>query len=456
MSIINHTAINKEFQTDILIIGAGSAGCVAAIGAASGKYKVTMAERYGFPGGSSTQVLDTFYGFFTPGEISKKIVGGIPDEVVNRLNTTGDIFLRPNTYGAGTGVNYNPERLKFVWDTLLTENDIQVFYHSLLVDVLIKDEMSTCIFFTKGIGFFAINAKRVIDASGDADYCHLAGIPYERAGEAEPAQSMTTTFRMANVDLKKFEEAGGKKMLSAKMKDAVHSGKHALPRKEGSAHEMCQPFCISTVAVKVGDKDALDVEQLTQAEMEGRKQSFIYEDFFRAEVPGYENSKIIGLSHQIGVRETRRVYGLARLTKEDFMSEAIPEDRILLCGAPIEDHRKGSSGESETFWQYVPGTGVYGVSYKTIVPQKSLNSWMVGRCFSATHDAHASCRSMAQTMSMGQAAGFAAVESLNSDASNADINTHALQNILIRTGAILDLPASAAATGRSDWKKNFN
>lgn len=456
MNIVNYTAITKRFETDILVIGAGSAGCVAAISAASGKYSVTIAERYGFPGGSSTQMLDTFYGFFTPGEVSKKIVGGIPDRVVHRLDATGDIFLRPNTYGAGTGVNYNPERLKLVWDTLFQENNIQVFYHSLLVDVVVKDEMSNCIFFTKGIGFFSVSAKRVIDASGDADYCHLAGIPYEKAGEAEPAQSMTTTFRMANVDLKKFEQAGGKKMLNAKMKEAVQSGQHPLPRKEGSAHEMCQPFCISTVAVKVADLDALDVEQLTQAEREGRRQSFIYEDFFRAEVPGYENSKIIGLSHQIGVRETRRVYGLSRLTKEDFMNEVMPEDRILLCGAPIEDHRRGASGESETFWQYVPGTGVYGVSYKTIVPQKSWNSWMVGRCFSATHDAHASCRSMAQTMSMGQAAGLAAIQSLDANTSNADLNVNVLQNTLLSIGGILRVPSSAAATGRNDWKNNFN
>ena len=90
---------------------------------------------------------------------------------------------------------------------------------------------------------------------------------------------------------------------------------------------------------------------------------------------------------------------------------------IFLCGAPIEDHRMGKDGESETYWQYVPGNGVYGVPYGTIVPVKSETAWVVGRCFSATHDAHASCRSMAQTMSMGQAAGLAAVLSLQHDCS---------------------------------------
>ena len=112
---------------------------------------------------------------------------------------------------------------------------------------------------------------------------------------------------MCNVDLDRFEAEGGKKMLMAKMAEAVESGRHPLPRKKGSAHAMVQEGCIATVAVRVGDTDATDPEQLTAAEIEGRRQAFIYEDFLRDMVPGYGRAKIIGLSHHIGVRETRRV-----------------------------------------------------------------------------------------------------------------------------------------------------
>ncbi|RDC61605.1 hypothetical protein AHMF7616_00185 [Adhaeribacter pallidiroseus] len=400
-------------------------------------------------------MLDTFYGFFTPSETPKKIVAGLPDLIVNELDKTGDIFLRPNTYGAGTGVNYNPERLKLVWDQKIVQAGIRFLLHTTLVDVVRKEgEPITCIFWNKS-GFFKIIAQRVIDASGDADFCHLAGYAYEVAGELEPAQSMTTTFRMCNVDLDKFKQAGGKHMLQEKMIQAIETGKHPLPRKEGSAHEMCQPGCISTVAVKVSGLRALQAEELTQAEIEGRKQSFIYEDFFRQEVPGYEHSKIIGLSHQIGVRETRRVYGEYRLTKEDCLSGIMPADRIFLCGAPIEDHRPGKNGEDETFWQYIPENGVYGVPYGTIVPKQSERVWVVGRCFSATHDAHASCRSMAQTMSMGQAAGLAAVLSLDTDTAANAVNIPQLQAKLLQLGAILDNPATIADTSRNGWQNNF-
>ena len=442
----------KIENIDILVIGAGSAGCMAAIAAAYSKYNVLLVERYGFFGGTSTQMLDTFYGFFTPGEHPKKIVGGLPDTVVNELDNYGEIFLRPNTYGAGTGVNYNPERLKNVWDTLLLGAGVNVLLHTTLIDVNpLPDGRYECIFWNKS-GFWSVTPQRVIDASGDADFCHLAGFAYETAGEKEPAQSMTTTFRMANVALEEYEKAGGKKMLAQRMADTSLP----LPRKEGSAHAMNIPKCISTVAVKVAGLNALNVNELTRAEIEGRKQAFLFESFFRKEVPGYNDAKIIGLSHQIGVRETRRVYGEHRLTKEECMSAQIPDDSIFLCGAPIEDHREGKNGASETHWEYIPKSGIYGVPYGTIVPKGGQTVWVVGRCFSATHDAHASCRSMAQTMSMGTAAGLAAVQSLTDDLAAKELDVSLLRDELYRTGSVLEVPEKIAFTRTDDWKLNVN
>ncbi|AUD00825.1 FAD-dependent oxidoreductase [Spirosoma pollinicola] len=455
-NVINHLHVPLLAETDLLVIGAGSAGCVAALAAAGQgpELSVMLVERYGFPGGTSTQMLDTFYGFFTPGQTPRKIVGGWPDRIVNDLDRAGAVFLRPNTYGAGTGVNYNPERLKLVWDQLIQQYGIQYLLHTTLIDVASEGERYACVFWNKG-GFQKVLARRVIDASGDADFCHLAGFAYEIAGQREPAQSLTTTFRMSNVDLDEYERAGGKKMLAKKMKEAVDSGRHPLPRKEGSAHEMNAQKCISTVAVKVAGLSALNADELTKAEIEGRRQSFIYESFFQADVPGFAQSNIIGLSHQIGVRETRRVYGEHRLTKDECLAGLLPDDRIFLCGAPIEDHRYDQNGAAETYWEYIPGSGVYGVPYGTIVPKNSQHVWMVGRCFSATHDAHASCRSMAQTMSMGQAAGLAAVQSLQSDEAANELTIARLQEDLLRIGAVLDIPDDLADTSRDGWKNNF-
>lgn len=453
--IFKQVDIPLLMEVDILVIGGGSAGCLAAISAGQqSEPSVLLIERYGFLGGSSTQVLDTFYGFFTPGEKPRKVVEGLPGQVVDALDASGDIFLRANTYGAGTGVNYNPERLKLLWDQLLAKAGVKVALHSSLVAVeKVEEEGIVCVVWHKS-GFYKVKAKRVIDASGDADFCHLAGYAYEKAGETEAAQSMTTTFRMSNVDLERFELAGGKKMLKQKMALAVEQGRHPLPRKEGSAHAMCQSGCISTVAVKVGQLDPLDVFEMSRAEEQGRRQAFIFEKFFQDDVPGYEGASIIGLSHQIGVRETRRVYGEGRLDKEHCMSGRVADDSIFLCGAPIEDHRQGANGEDETYWQYIPESGVYGVSYQTTVPENSEQVWVAGRCFSATHEAHASCRSMAQTMAMGQAVGLAAVQSLRIGESAKALDVKRLRQSLVERGAVLELPEGCADISREGWGKS--
>ena len=443
---------------DVLVVGGGSAGCCAALAArAEGVETVVLIERYGFLGGTSTQMLDTFYGFFTPGEQPRKVVGGGPDCIVNALDAAGAVFLRPNTYGAGTGVNYNPERLKLVWDQLLAGAGVRVLLHATLVasEQDASGRITGVVISTKR-GFFRIGARRIIDASGDADLCHLAEVPYEKAGEHEPAQTLTTTFRMSNVDLATYEAAGGKKLLMQRMSEATERGTHALPRKSGSLHEMNARRCISTVAVRVADIDATDFEQLGAAEREGRRQAFVYELFFRDCVPGFTAANIIGLSHQIGVRETRRVYGEYRLTREDCLSVARFDDRVLLCGAPIEDHRATKDGGEETVWGYVPGGQAYDVPYRTLVPCGRDELWVAGRCFSATHDAHASCRSMAQTMAMGQAAGTAAALSLADNCGAREVPVANLQSRLRQRGAILETPAAIAATGRADWGANFS
>jgi hypothetical protein len=456
LDVLNHSHIPLFAEVDVLVAGAGSAGCCAAIAAREhGDRSVMLIERYGFPGGSSTQILDTFYGFFTPGDSPRKVVGGLPDRVVDALDGARAMHLRPNTYGAGTGVTYNPERLKIVWDEMLAKAGVRVLLHATIVDVETAPDgqIRSAVIFTKR-GFFRIAAKRYIDCSGDADLCHWAGIAYEKAGDLDPAQTLTTTFRISNVDTQRYEGAGGKKMLAAKMAEAVEKGTHPLPRKKGSAHTMAMRGCVSTVAVRVSDIDGTDFEQLTKAEVEGRRQAFLYEQFFRDCVPGFENSDLSGLSTQIGVRETRRVYGEYRLTRDDCMKVARFDDRVLLCGAPIEDHRKGTDGKDETAWAYVPGSEAYDVPYRTLIPKGRDEIWVAGRCFSATHDAHASCRSMGQTMAMGQAVGLAASLSLEHDCGARDVPVRKLQDQLRTSGALLETPGEIAVTSADGWKLN--
>lgn len=118
----------------------------------------------------------------------------------------------------------------------------------------IKTFVSVVVFGKDGFG--RIRAKRVIDASGDADFCAMAGIEFEKAGEIDPAQTLTTTFQLANVNLDAYLLASGKDHLNSKMAAAIDQRRHPLPRRHGSIHAMTVGGCVATVAVRVAGNTA--------------------------------------------------------------------------------------------------------------------------------------------------------------------------------------------------------
>ena len=227
------------WDSDVIVVGSGSAGATAAIAAARSGARTTLVERFGFLGGTSTQVLDTFYGFYTPGSAAYKVVGGIPDDVVNALKAQGAAFERPNSFGAGTGVTYDPVLLKVVWEQLALGAGVRLLMHSFCTDVLMDGDRITGVIVDGKRGLLKLTARAVIDCTGDADVCHQAGAAYEHAGEIDPAQTLTTTFRLSNVDVARAQ-AFGKKALAQAMEEAARSGLYDLPRREGSGLHTAQ------------------------------------------------------------------------------------------------------------------------------------------------------------------------------------------------------------------------
>ncbi len=427
---------------DVVVVGSGAAGSSAAIAAARAGAATLLIEKLPFLGGNSTAVLDTFYGFYTPGEQAKKVVGGVGDDVVAGLRRLGKVLERPNTYGAGTGVTYLAEHLKVVWETLVTDAGTRVSLHSFVQDVEVVDgRIAAALLATKG-GLRRVEGSVFVDASGDADVSAFAGFSYELAGEIDPAQTLTTTFRMANVDQERRKTVT-KDRLHELMAEAAGSGDYDLPRREGSDHITPVDGMTATVMTRldhVGHDDegnvinASDPDVLTAAEMAGRRQALEYARFLVDRVPGYENASLIALSSQIGLRETRRVYGDYRVTREDVLSARQFDDQIGLCGAPIEDHVPGTG----TVWEYLPDGSAVGIPYSSLIPRDGVNALVAGRCFSATHDAQASIRSMAQCMAMGQAAGLAAAMAAAADGSVRGIEHAVLADRLVANGAILE------------------
>ncbi|HXV71082.1 MAG TPA: FAD-dependent oxidoreductase [Acidimicrobiia bacterium] len=428
---------------DVVVVGSGAAGSSAAIAAARGGAETLLIEKLPFLGGNSTAVLDTFYGFYTPGERSLKVVAGVGDDVVAGLRRLGRVLERPNTYGAGTGVTYLAEHLKVVWETLVVDAGARVLLHAFVQDAEVSDGRIVSLLVATKAGLRRVRAKVVIDTSGDADVSHHAGFSYELAGEIDPAQTLTTTFRMANVDPERRKSIS-KDDLHALMAAAAESGEYDLPRREGSDHITPVDGMTATVMTRLdhvsrrGDGalvNATDPDVLTAAEMEGRRQALEYARFLVDRVPGYETASLIAMSSQIGMRETRRVYGDYRVTRDDVLTARQFDDQIGLCGAPIEDHLPGTG----TRWEYLPDASAVGIPLSSLIPSDGVNTLVAGRCFSATHDAQASIRSMAQCMAMGQAAGTVATMAAGGDGAVRDVSFTDVRDRLIGDGAILEL-----------------
>ena len=431
-------------NADVVVVGSGTAGASAAIAAARNGASVLLIEKQGFMGGTSTAVLDTFYGFYTPGSDPRKIAGGISDDVVAGLRQLGPVLERPNTYGAGTGVTYNSEHLKLVWERLASEAGVRVMLHSYLQDVSVRDGHVEELLLATKAGLIRVGGRLFVDASGDADLAHHAGFGYELAGTDDPAQTLTTTFRMVNVDVAARKSISTAEMHQ-RMGEAADSGDYDLPRREGSDHITPVEGMIATVMTRVPsfrEKDgtvvnATDPELLAEAEMKGRRQAVEYARFLHDKLPGYEHASLVWLATQIGVRETRRVYGDYRMTRDDVLGARRFDDEIGLSGAPIEDHHPGA----DTKWQYMPDGEVVGIPFRSLIVRDSVNTLVAGRCFSATHDAHASVRSMAQTMAMGQAAGTAAAMAADEGTDPRCVSPTFLRDTLRTDGAVLEMAA---------------
>lgn len=425
------TVTTSSKNVDVLVLGGGAAGVCAAVSAARGGLKVLLVESQGCLGGSRTATgVDTFYGFYTPQQ-QQRIVGGIPWELAQQLIKMNAAFERKNTYGAGTGITYDVELLKVVYEDAVLTSGAELLYHTYASLVHQSEGRITGVVLANKLGLTEVSAKIYIDATGDGDIAARAGAPFEKS-DAMELQSLSTIFFMANIDTDAAKKVSHAELASM-MKEANQSGKYVLPREEGSWHVTPNPGVIQANMVRVGGVDATDPFALTIAEVEGRKQTQQYVRFLKDCVPGFENGFLIGTSHHIGVRETRRIIGGYMLTEEDVVAGRRFEDGIACCGAPIEDHGAGK----DTRWVYVQGDGYYHIPYRSLVPQRIDNLLVAGRCLSATHGAQASARNSAQCMAMGQAAGTAAAISIERNVAARDIPSQALQERLVSQNAII-------------------
>lgn len=181
--------------------------------------------------------------------------------------------------------------------------------------------------------------------------------------------------------------------------------------------------------------DGTSAEDLTRAEIEGRRQMMELMRFFRKWLPGFENCTLHDTASMIGVRETRRIKGEYTLTLDDLATGRAFDDVITLAGYPVDIHSPTDDGGGVD--GSVKTANVYQIPYRSLVPLERENLLVAGRSISATHEAMAATRVMPPAFAMGEAAGAAAAISLEYRDSVRDLDVATLQRALVRQGAYL-------------------
>ncbi|MDP6980656.1 MAG: FAD-dependent oxidoreductase [Myxococcota bacterium] len=430
-------------ETDVLVVGGGPGGLAAALGAAREGARVMLVDRYGCFGGVIAQSMVGTIAWYRTSEDTVD-AGGIGTEFEQRAKAM-NASLEVNHYEV-----LDTEVFKYIADEMIQEAGIEPLLHTQIVDVLLEDGAITGVVTESKSGRQAILARRVIDATGDADVAARAGAPF-RIDPKEELEGVTVNFGCTGIDLKKFieyilkkpssisdwgDESGEKESneFSTYLREPFDKAKEAgeIPkdvRMESYWGSFTDAGEIPNMnAIHMAGIDPTDVRDLTRGEIEGRKQVMWAVDALKKYAPGFENARLRTIGASLGCRESRKIVGDYDLTEDDVLNQAKFDDTIGIFPEFLDGNGIA----------IMPSTGRYfQVPYGVTLPQNVENLLVAGRCVAGDKVSHAATRQMMCCTVTGQGAGVAAAVSLETDVTPREVDIARVQDALREQGVRL-------------------
>lgn len=434
-------------RTDVLVVGSGPGGLSAALAAARAGAEVTLLERFGCMGGNITAVgVEGFAWYRHEATVE---AGGIGREFEDRAKAMGAAVPESQSLS----YELDSEGFKLVADRLVEEAGVQPMLHRQFVAPVRDGDAIAGVIVESKAGREAILAKRVIDATGDADVAHAMGAPCRKT-PVEEMQAASVMFHIAGVDKAAFlrgvkddpqtyadwstgewqVETDGKEdelyspFLGKPFAQAIRDGVipahlNTIGGTWGAVHDSGEMTYMNLI--HLAGCDGTDPDSLTRFEIEGRRQAMMAIDALRAYTPGCDAARLRNFGMTIGIRDTRKIDAAYNMTEQDARHQGRFEDTIGIYPEFIDGYGV----------LILPTTGRYmQIPYRAMLPRGVENLLVTGRAIGGDRIAHAATRNMACCAVAGQGAGVAAALSLRDRRAPDAVDIAAVQAELDRQG----------------------
>ncbi len=435
----NSTKVTYSNHTkyDVVVVGAGAAGVIAAASAAKLGKRTLLIESGGAPGG------ELLSGIPVDGAVNARgewIMGGVGRELFDECSRLGGYIGPINDHRLIYYVAFDPVFMKIAIARVLDKYGVDLLLHSFVYDVNVSAGRLTSVSLFNKTGHTEIKSDVFLDCSGDGDISALAGAPFVKGSNSGELQPVSVMFRISGVETEPLLDfaRNNPDSLALGESETMRSGRTDQELAESlyqqgqpvvflkgngplldkaiqkgdlfpTALIMIQPtstvrreVCLNTT--RVAKIDATDTAALSKTHILLMNQVVQCASFVKEYVPGFKTSALAATAPRIGVRETRRIIGEYSLTGVEVLEGKKSRDGVAKGCHHVDIHQDGK-GQIRI---PVANGGSYDIPWGCLLPKGLSNVLVAGRCVSADRDANASMRVMGSCMGMGHAIGVAA------------------------------------------------